>query len=139
MLVDAEPATRNKFLNGLSALDRRSRSRYGADFIKATPEQQVALLAPASNPAVDIKPPAKAEKESAYVSTQPLQQDRAEAPPDPELEFFRSMKSMTITGFYTSEIGMKEEVGDDGAFFFDDYLGCDDPIYSNRWQAANKD
>jgi gluconate 2-dehydrogenase gamma chain len=129
VLADAEPSTRNKFLNGLSWIDQRCRSRYGIDFIKATPDQQVALVALLSRP-VESKAPAKGEKESAYVPAEPLQQDRAEAPPDQiALDFLTSIKSMTITGYYTSEIGMKEELGDDGNMFFEDYLGCDDPSY----------
>jgi hypothetical protein len=52
VLYDDEPATRNKFFNGLSWVDQRSRSRYGVDFIKATPDQQVELLTPISRPAV---------------------------------------------------------------------------------------
>jgi hypothetical protein len=124
VLADAEPATRGKFLNGLSWFDQRCRSQYGVDFAKATPEQQAMLLAPAARP-VETPPPTKAEKESAYVPAQPLQQDRAEAPLDPvALEFFKSIKSMTITGYYSSEVGMREELGDDGTVFFDGYAGC---------------
>ncbi len=129
VLADAEPGTRNKFFNGLSWVDHRARSQYGADFVKATPAQQTALLAPLNRP-VATPAPAKGEKESAYVPSQPLEQDRAESPPDPiALEFFKSIKSMTITGYYTSEVGMKEELGDDGNVVFEDYLGCDDPAY----------
>ncbi|MCA1652393.1 MAG: gluconate 2-dehydrogenase subunit 3 family protein [Acidobacteria bacterium] len=131
VLADAEPVTRNNFLNGLSWINQRCRARHDVDFIKATPAQQVALLMPLSAPVDRTR--TKEEKESAYVSAQPLQQDRAEAPPDPiALEFFKSMKSMTITGYYTSEIGMKEELGDDGNMFFEDYLGCDDPAYKQK-------
>jgi gluconate 2-dehydrogenase gamma chain len=131
VLADAEPGTRNKFLNGLSWINQRCRTQYDVDFIKATAAQQVALLMPLSPPVDRTR--TKAEKESAYVPAQPLQQDRAESPPDPiALEFFKSMKSMTITGYYTSAIGMKEELGDDGNVFFQDYLGCDDPAYKQK-------
>jgi gluconate 2-dehydrogenase gamma chain len=127
VLADAVPGIRNKFLNGLSWIDQRSRSRYGVDFIGATTEQQVALLTPLGRP-VQAAAPAKREKESAYVPAEPLQQDRAAAPPDQvALDFFESMKSLTITGYYTSEVGMKEELGDDAMMFFDDYPGCKDP------------
>jgi len=131
VLADAEPETRGKFLNGLSWISQRSRTLYDVDFVKATPAQLVALLMPLSPP-VDRTRTTDA-KESAYVPAQPLQQDRAESPPDPTaLEFFKSMKSLTITGYYTSEIGMKEELGDDGNMFFEDYLGCDDPAYRQK-------
>lgn len=130
VLADAEPETRNKFLNGLTWINQRCRTQYDVAFIKATPAQQLALLTPLSPPVDRTRTP---EKESAYVPAQPLQQDRAESPPDPTaLEFFKSMRSLTITGYYTSEIGMKEELGDDGNLFFEDYLGCDDPAYKQK-------
>jgi hypothetical protein len=40
------------------------------------------------------------------------------------VEFFQSIRSMTITGFYTSEIGMRQELGDDGQVFFAEFKGC---------------
>ena len=126
VLYDDDPATRNKFFNGLSWIDQRSRGRYGVDFLKASPEQQVEILTPLSLPADPASTPA-AQKESAYVPTQPLQQDRPERPPEVALDFFRAMKSLTITGYYTSEIGMKEELDDDGTLFFETYKGCADP------------
>jgi gluconate 2-dehydrogenase gamma chain len=134
VLADTDPPTRNEFLNGLSWIDQRCRSRYGVDFIKATPAQQVELLEALSRP-VESKAPSKGEKESAYVPAQPLDKDRVQAPSDQiGLDFFKSIKSMTITGYYTSEIGMKDELGDDGNLFFEDYLGCDDPSYGGKWK-----
>ena len=43
------------------------------------------------------------------------------------VEFFQSIKSMTITGYYTSEIGMRQELGDDGQLFFAEFKGCTHP------------
>ena len=40
------------------------------------------------------------------------------------VEFFRGLKALTITGYYTSRIGMLEELGDDGRVVFSDYIGC---------------
>lgn len=126
VLHDDDPATRNKFFNGLSWIDQRSRSRYGVDFIKATPDQQVEILTPLSRPA-DTAAKTAAQKESAYVTSQPLQQDRSDKLPEVALDFFSAIKSLTITGYYTSEVGMKEELDDDGGVFFDVYKGCADP------------
>ena len=109
VLYDDDPATRNKFFNGLSWIDQRARSRYGVDFIKAAPDQQIELLTPLSRPADKTATPA-AQKE-----------------PEVALDFFSAMKSLTITGYYNSEIGMKEELDDDGSVFFDGYKGCADP------------
>ena len=96
------------------------------DFLEASPEQQIEILTPLSLPADPASTPA-AQKESAYVPTQPLHQDRPERPPEVAVDFLRAMKSLTITGYYTSEIGMKEELDDDGTLFFESYKGCADP------------
>ena len=32
----------------------------------------------------------------------------------PGVDFFTAIKSMTITGYYTTEIGLQQELGDDG-------------------------
>jgi hypothetical protein len=126
VLYDDDPATRNKFFNGLSWIDQRARSRYSVDFIKATPDQQIELLTPLSRPADKSATPA-AQKESPYVPAQPQQHERQEVAPEVALDFFSAMKSLTITGYYNSEIGMKEELDDDGSVFFDGYKGCADP------------
>ena len=126
VLYDDDAATRNKFFNGLSWIDQHARSRYGVDFIKATPDQQAELLTPLSRPAGKTATPA-APKESPYVPAQPQQQERQDVPPEVALDFFSAMKSLTITGYYNSEVGMKEELDDDGSVFFEGYKGCTDP------------
>jgi hypothetical protein len=42
-------------------------------------------------------------------------------------EFFEAIKSMTIIGYYTSEVGMRQEMGDDGTLFFAEFKGCEHP------------
>jgi hypothetical protein len=101
VIADAEPYARTKFLRGLSWLDDLARRAHGVDFIALTFPQQVGLLTPLSD--------------SAGCN------DGA--------EFFSVMKALTITGYYTSRLGMRDEIGDDGTVFFDDYLGDDDPKY----------
>jgi glucoside 3-dehydrogenase (cytochrome c) hitch-hiker subunit len=39
-------------------------------------------------------------------------------------DFFKTIKTLTITGYYTSRLGMREELGDDGRTIFPDYAGC---------------
>jgi hypothetical protein len=43
------------------------------------------------------------------------------------VEFFQAVKSLTITGYYTSEVGMRNELGDDGQLFFTEFKGCTHP------------
>ena len=103
VLADAEPSEQKNFARGLRWIDARSDELFGSNFIKTVPEQQTALLTILSS--------GQNKSLSDLVG----------------VEFFGVIKSMTITGYYTSEVGMKEELGDDGNLFFDDYPGCTHP------------
>jgi hypothetical protein len=103
ILTDAGASERREFLRGLQWLDQRSRELFGADFVGASSEQQNALLTIVSSP--------KNTQAADQIGT----------------EFFQAMKSMTITGYYTSEIGMRQELGDDGQVFFAEFKGCTHP------------
>jgi len=103
VLADAPSAEREQFLQGLEWVDSRSAARFGVPFIQATPQQQTTLLTVISSTANQA--PA----------------DRA------GVEFFQALKTLTITGYYTSKVGMLEELGDDGVRVFSDYLGCTHP------------
>ena len=102
-LADASPANRSSFLRGLAWIDTRSKSLFGADIVEASPAQQTALLTRLS----------------------------AEGNPDGEeqagREFFQALKSLTITGYYGTEIGLQQELGDDGQLFSLEFKGCDHP------------
>jgi gluconate 2-dehydrogenase gamma chain len=100
VIADAAPADRQNFLDGLAWIDARSVRDAGAPFAKATPAQQTALLTALSSAAT------------------PTADDA------PGAEFFAAIKSLTITGYYTSEVGMREEMGDTGQMFFMEYPGC---------------
>ena len=103
VLEDAPAAERESFIHGLAWIDRRSRESSGADFIETPPGEQEALLTVVSS------------------------RDNA-APDDREgVEFFEAIKRLTITGYYTSEAGMREELGDDGMLYFAEKPGCAHP------------
>lgn len=102
VMDDADEAERKSFLRGLDWLDARSREVFGDEFLKASPEQQAALLTLVSS-----------KKNTAL-------EDQI------GVEFFKAIKGLTITGFYTSEIGMKES-GDLGQLFFAGFEGCTHP------------
>jgi len=103
VLADAHEAERREFLRGLRWMDARSRELFGADFVKSTPEEQAALLTILSS-------------EKGVSLEDEIGRD-----------FFAAVKSMTITGYYTSEVGMKQELGDDGRLFFLEFTGCAHP------------
>jgi len=103
VLEDADVHERKEFARGLAWVDERSQSLFGADFVATPPDQQTALLT--------IMSSGKAKSVADQIGS----------------EFFQAIKSMTITGYYTSEIGMKEELGDDGQVFFAEFKGCTHP------------
>lgn len=103
VVADAAEGDRREFLRGLRWMDGRSNELFGADFVKATPEQQTALL--------------------TIISSDKNKSLEDEIGRD----FFRAIKSMTITGYYTSEAGMKQELGDDGQLFLLEFKGCTHP------------
>jgi hypothetical protein len=103
VLQDARPADRERFLQGLDWMDERSRSRSGKDIAAAAPADVTALL------------------------TQLSKEDNQNADDRPGIEFFQALKSMTIDGYYTTEIGLKQELGDDGQLFLLQFPGCNHP------------
>lgn len=103
VLADASAADRQKFIDGLAWVDTQSQRDAGVPFARAGTAHQVALLTAMNT----NKAPSAAERAG--------------------VEFFKAIKSLTITGYYTSEVGMREEMGDDGNMFFLEFKGCTHP------------
>jgi hypothetical protein len=103
VLSDAQPPERKEFLRGLLWMDTRAKELFGTDFVSSSPQQQTALLTIVSSPG----------------NTSSADQLGR--------EFFEAIKGMTITGYYTTEVGLKQELGEDGNLFFMEYPGCTHP------------
>jgi hypothetical protein len=103
VLQEAPAAERKQFLAGLAWIDRRSRALYKTDFRSAAPQEQVELLTRLSG------------------ENGPEKEDRT------GVDFFRAIKTMTINGYYTTEIGLRQELGDSGQLFLPQFQGCDHP------------
>lgn len=101
VLQTASPAVRNNFLSGLAWIDTRSRALFKAPFNGATPAQQTDLL--------------------TRLSTDGSTEEATGT------QFFTAIKSMTITGYYTTEIGLFQELGGDGRLFLPVFVGCSHP------------
>lgn len=103
VLQEAPPADRVRFLEGLAWIDGRSKALYETGFAGAGAGQQAELLTRLSD-------------------------GKAAASEEPRgVEFFQAMKSMTIDGYYTSEIGLRQELGDSGQLFLPKFPGCEHP------------
>jgi gluconate 2-dehydrogenase gamma chain len=86
---------------GLAALDAASSTQFGKAFADATPEQQTTLLTDVAR--------------NEFNPTTPLE------------KFFREAKGRTIFGYYTSKIGIHEELKYQGNQFLPEFVGCDHP------------
>jgi hypothetical protein len=104
VLADANAADREKFLQGLTWIDVRSEDQYRTAFVNAAPDKQIELLTLLST------------------TTETPVPDNAAG-----VAFFDAIKGMTIAGYYTSEVGLKQEIGDDGQMFFAEFKGCTHP------------
>jgi hypothetical protein len=103
VLKDATATDRKRFIDGLAWLDRRSRTLFARNFVSSTTAQQTELLTRLS-PAEGVSPEAVTG-----------------------IAFFQAIKSMTITGYYTTEIGLQQELGDDGRLVLATFEGCTHP------------
>ncbi|HEU4938879.1 MAG TPA: gluconate 2-dehydrogenase subunit 3 family protein [Vicinamibacterales bacterium] len=103
VLSTTDAKQRAEFIRGLTWLDDRCRARTGKDIAGASAAELTTVLTPL---AAEGKPAA----------------DDA-----PGVAFFRAIKSMTITGYYTSEIGLRQELGDDGRMMLGAFEGCTHP------------
>jgi hypothetical protein len=79
---------RTHFLAGLADLDARARAAFGKDFVDGAESDQVRLLTLLEDEAFRLK-------------------DQPGAHPEP---FFRMIKWVTMYGYYTSEIGARQEL-----------------------------
>jgi hypothetical protein len=103
VLSTADAKERSEFISGLTWLDDRCRARVGKDIAGATAAELTTVLTP-------------------------LAAEGAGAVEDgPGIAFFRAIKSLTITGYYTTEIGLRQELGDDGRMMLGAFEGCTHP------------
>jgi hypothetical protein len=103
VLSKASATERERFLRGLAWIDERSTALFQKPFESASAQEQTALL------------------------TRVSAEDKAAPEDRVGVEFFQAIKAMTIDGYYTSEIGLMKELGDDGVLAMGIFRGCDHP------------
>ena len=97
-LSSGNSSKRQEFLEGLQWIDMRSQQLFRTPFVKATAEQQTELL-------TRLSVPNSTETTSGQ-------------------NFFKLIKSLTVFGYYTSKIGIEEELKFEG---WVEYKGCTHP------------
>jgi hypothetical protein len=94
-----DQADRTKWRAGLRQLDQLSRQATGHGFLDSSPEQRLALL----------------QKIARFESK----------PETPEARFFVELKSRVVHAYYTSEIGIKQELEYQGNTYQAEFTGID--------------
>jgi len=85
---------------GLHLIDVMSLHYHGKDFVNASGEDRISLLTVLS--------------------------DHIEMTDLPEVRFFIELKRMTVLGYYTSKIGIHDELQYKGNRILQEFVGCDD-------------
>jgi Gluconate 2-dehydrogenase subunit 3 len=102
-LMVSESSNESKALwrNGLAAIDRMSQQKFSTPFNSAGAEQQISLL----------KAVSKNERKPKTI----------------EERFFIAIKGLTVDGYYTSAIGIHQELQYKGNAYLKEFLGCTHP------------
>lgn len=109
MLNDQDAEKKKDFLHGLSWLDGRAMSLHQKPFVRLASEEQTALLTPLADP------------------------DNKKPEDQPGVRFFQEIKDLTIFGYYTSKIGMEQELEYGGGDYHTEFPGaCNHPEHMNQ-------
>ena len=105
MVSESSVETKNLWRNGLAAIDQLCKKEFGNWFGTLSPEQQVAAL--------------------KLISRNEYQPRKIEE------RFFIAIKGLTVDGYYTSELGIHQELRYKGNAYLKDFAGCTHPEHSS--------
>ena len=119
----ATKANVNRFIDAVLADAHRPTARSSSTGWRGWTRAASEMPAPRS-------PRRRAAQQTALLTA--LSTNKSPAPDDQVgVDFFKAIKSLTITGYYTSEVGTREEMGDDGNMFFMEFKGCTHPQHKS--------
>jgi Gluconate 2-dehydrogenase subunit 3 len=102
----SDDGQRSSFREGLRLLDLMSQHYNGKSFVDSGTEERIAVLTVLS--------------------------DNDQMTDLPEVRFFRDLKRLSIRGYYTSKIGIHDELEYKGNRMLAQFVGCDDPTPKSR-------
>src|SRR6476659_4863822 len=105
MVSESSVETRNLWRNGLAAIDELCKKEFGNTFGSLPAEEQVAVL--------------------KLISRNEYQPRRIEE------RFFVAIKGLTVNGYYTSELGIHQELRYKGNAYLKDFAGCTHPEHTS--------
>lgn len=98
LLSESDDSVKQTWMDGLTALDQATQAKYSAPFAKLQPPQVEEFLTEISR--------------------------NERQPQTPVEQFFRTTKDATIRGYYTSEIGIHQDLQYKGNQFLAEFVGC---------------
>ena len=104
MVSESSNETKELWRDGLAAVDKISEQKFSAPFNRAGQEQQISVL----------KSISRNERRPRTI----------------EERFFVAIKSMTVDGYYTSPIGIHQELRYKGNAYLKEFVGCTHPEHS---------
>jgi len=105
MVSESSIETKSLWRKGLAAIDELCKKEFGNTFGTLTSEQQVAVL--------------------KLISRNEYQPRRIEE------RFFIAIKGLTVDGYYTSELGIHQELRYKGNAYLKDFAGCTHPEHTS--------
>jgi Gluconate 2-dehydrogenase subunit 3 len=105
MISESSADVKRLWHEGLVAIDKMSQKKFSAPFINANADQQVMLL--------------KAISKNEYSARSIVER------------FFVAIKSLTVDGYYTSQIGIHQELHYKGNAYLKDFVGCNHPEHNS--------
>jgi hypothetical protein len=106
LVFDAAPADKELWTQGLEAVERMAHRDPGRAFLLCSPEQQFAL----------VEEIGRSE----------------ERPQTLEERFFKALKNATVNGYYTSAIGIHEDLQYLGNDYLNEFPGCGHPEHGGK-------
>jgi len=107
VLGEENPKVQQEFLRGLDWIDLKSKRLFSLRFAELKPEQQKTLLDGIADDA------------------------NTEAEDQVGVSFFKNVKARTVFAFYTSEIGIHQELQYKGLDYLTEFPGCSHPEHSD--------
>ena len=127
LLSESEAGPRREWLLGLEAVDAESNARFQTPFVKLQPDQVEVLLADMSRFEAKPATPSTTEPPLAKPVADIFGGVRRPGPDDPTTvleKFFAVTKRATVLGYYTSEIGIHQELRYKGNQMLAEFVGC---------------
>lgn len=114
---------RRTWREGLKSVDQLSQKMNGAKFMQAAPEARLAVL---TRLAANETAPQKRPVEDQYRESNQNKKPQTEVKPqEPNQDFFVFLKAQTTRAYYTSEIGLKQELEYKGNQYLKEFVGYD--------------